>query len=149
MHNRYIAGNKHDSLLPKVHPSLDLTVTNDHCFGCHSRSGRISTNYEGWQETMLNEKDIKGKKGYRILQDKRVFEFVSDDIHHQKGMDCIDCHNSYEIMGDGTVYLHEENQVKTKCEDCHVVKTPVTLSYDSLDGESKKIAETIKAFSCR
>ncbi len=147
MHNRYIAGSKNDSLLPKVHPSLDLNASNDHCFGCHSRSGRISTNYEGWHETMLEEKDVKGKDGYRVLQDKRVFEFVSDDIHHQKGIDCIDCHNSYETMGDGKVYLHEENQVKTKCEDCHLVNEPELISYDSLDAESKKIVDILKLFS--
>ena len=38
---------------PKIHPQLSLNVTNNHCFGCHSRSGRISTNYEGWFETSI------------------------------------------------------------------------------------------------
>ncbi len=38
---------------PKLHPALTINADNGHCFGCHSRSGRISTNYEGWHE--LNE----------------------------------------------------------------------------------------------
>jgi len=41
-----LAENKGD--LIKAHPEISLKVTNNHCFGCHSRSGRISTNYEGW-----------------------------------------------------------------------------------------------------
>ena len=37
----------------KMHPSVSLTVSDNHCFGCHSRSGRISTNYQGWHETTI------------------------------------------------------------------------------------------------
>ncbi len=129
MHLAYLSGSKADSLLPSLHPSLDLNISNDHCFGCHSRSGRISTNYEGWHETLLNEEDVKGDTNYRVLQDKRVFEFVSDDVHHKLGMDCIDCHNSYEVMGDGETYLHEENAVKVRCEDCHFTEIPETIAY--------------------
>ena len=40
--------------LPNIHPQLSLNISNNHCFGCHSRSGRISTNYEGWFETLLS-----------------------------------------------------------------------------------------------
>ena len=35
---------------PKLHPGLDLKTTDDHCFGCHSRSGRIGASYAGWHE---------------------------------------------------------------------------------------------------
>ena len=125
----------------QVHPSLTLRVTNEHCFGCHSRSGRISTNYEGWHETQLSAKDISDKSGFRVLDDERVFKRVSEDIHHKAGLDCIDCHNSYEVMGDGKLYAHEEQQVKIRCEDCHFENNPPTVSYDRLDYESKKIVD--------
>ncbi len=46
---------------PKIHPQLSLNITNTHCFGCHSRSGRISTNYEGWFETLVNWDECKRK----------------------------------------------------------------------------------------
>jgi len=144
MHISYLTGAKHDSLLPLVHPSLDINVSNDHCFGCHSRSGRISTNYEGWHETLLDEADVENKDGYRVLQDKRVFEFVSADVHHQLGMECIDCHNSYEVMGDGQYYLHEENAVKILCEDCHLIEKHETVSYGEMDAEQKKIFDLRK-----
>lgn len=59
---------------PKIHPQLSLKVTNDHCFGCHSRSGRISTNYEGWFETLKRWEDVKGNDEYRLLMDDRFFK---------------------------------------------------------------------------
>ncbi|MEZ5082938.1 MAG: hypothetical protein R2750_05760 [Bacteroidales bacterium] len=143
-HLAYISGKKAEYLLPSIHPSLDLKITNDHCFGCHSGSGRISTNYEGWHETLFDESEVSGKEGYRILQDKRVFKFIAADVHHTAGLDCIDCHNSYEVMGDGNIYLHKEHAVKIRCEDCHFDDEPNTLTYAQLDAESKKIFDLRK-----
>jgi len=143
-HIAYLSGNKAEKLLPHLHPSLDILISNDHCFGCHSRSGRISTNFEGWHETLLDEKDVTGHTNYRVLQDKRVFEFISADVHHTAGMDCIDCHNSYEVMGDGNLYMHEESAVKIRCEDCHFNTKPETTTYDQLDAESKNIFDLRK-----
>ncbi len=128
---------KSDKLeLPVYHPSTDVFVTDNHCFGCHSRSSRISTNYEGWQETLLDEKEVEGKNGFRVLEDKRVYKYKGEDIHHNKGMLCIDCHSSHEVMGDGKSYSHEEQAVKVQCSDCHFKEKPNTIPYDSLDNES-------------
>ncbi len=122
-----------------IHPSLTINVTNDHCFGCHSRSGRISTNYEGWSETLLQQPNIKDTSHYRILDDGRVFEKAPQDIHNQKGMDCIDCHSSSEIMGDGNYYLHEEDQENVSCTDCHFNGKAQTINSGQADVESAKI----------
>ncbi len=142
--NTYNMSEKKDTALLKFHPSLSLNITNDHCFGCHSRSGRISTSYEGWHETSLDKEDIINKSGFRILEDDRIFTRVSDDVHHRKGLDCIDCHNSYELMGDDNSYHHKETQVKIQCEDCHFNKPPETKKYAELDKESVKIADLKK-----
>jgi len=123
------------------HPELSLNISNEHCFGCHSRSGRIATNYEGWHETQLKESDVTDWENYRILDDERVFEFIASDVHHESGMDCIDCHNSYETMGDGQKYIHEEFQVKIRCEDCHFEGRASTISADQLDKETYKILQ--------
>jgi len=134
-----------EKILPKIHPQLSLNISNDHCFGCHARSGRISTNYEGWFETLLNENEIKGRgeNNFRILKDGRVFQKTKDDVHHQAGMECIDCHVSLEIMGDGNSYEHMEEQVRIQCEDCHSKETQ-SISYGALDFESKKIVDLRK-----
>ncbi len=126
--------------LNHFHPTLSLQVTNEHCFGCHSRSGRISTNYEGWHETSLKPEDVKNKNGFRLLDDGRVFKFVQDDVHHKAGLACIDCHTSYEIMGDGISHNHKEEQITVQCSDCHS-KSHQSITLSEFDYESKKIAE--------
>jgi hypothetical protein len=121
------------------HPSTDIKVGNEKCFGCHSRSGRISTSYEGWHETNLEEEDIADEREFRVMKDKRVFEKIKPDIHHLAGMECIDCHPATDIMGNGEVYLHQEDAVQIACADCHQKIVAEMVSYDSLDRESKKL----------
>lgn len=124
----------------KIHPAIDLKVSNNHCFGCHSRSGRISTNYEGWHETLIDKVEMPMDTNYRLVEEARVFRFIQDDVHHRLKMDCIDCHNSYELMGDGSHYAHEEQQVDIACSDCHRNKTGQTVTFSQLDQESALIA---------
>lgn len=137
-HEMYVKYQK--KILPKVHPSLSLNITNDHCFGCHSRSGRLSTNYEGWHETLLKEKDVIGKKNYRILEDERVFTYVEDDVHHARGMACIDCHGSIDVMGYG-MFAHQEEAVQTVCEDCHTNEKPQTVLFDEMNPDDQRMLQ--------
>jgi hypothetical protein len=121
-----------------LHPSLDLHVADTHCFGCHSRSGRISTSYAGWHET-LEASPGQEPDGWRVLQDGRVFARQPEDVHHAAGLACIDCHTSREIMGDGRAHAHEEQALEVTCEDCHVAGIARTLGWEDLDEESRKI----------
>ncbi len=132
---------KPDSALLKFHPSLSLIITNNHCFGCHSRSGRISTSYEGWHETSFSKKDVGNDKNYRLLEDGRIFKMIKPDVHYEAGLVCVDCHISYEVMGDGKFYEHKEEQIIVKCEDCHSLEKQETMTLDDFDYESGKIAE--------
>ncbi len=128
-----------DTALVRFHPSLDLNISNEHCFSCHNRSGRISTAYEGWHETLLDADSVLTDTNFRILGDGRVFKFIKSDIHHQKGMLCIDCHASYEVMGDGRAYAHKEQAVRIQCQDCHTHGPVNSTGYDDLDMETRKI----------
>jgi hypothetical protein len=121
------------------HPQLNLNISDEHCFGCHSRSGRISLNYGGWHETLLEGEDIPEEGRFKTLDDKRVLEYIGEDIHHQKGMTCIDCHISAELMGDGQLFAHKEEQLKIRCEDCHFSGKAKTGRYPDFNAESKKI----------
>lgn len=132
------------SEFPKLHPQLSLKISNNHCFSCHSRSGRISTNYEGWFETLLNWDEVKENKEFRLLMDGRVFQKADEDVHHKAGMECIDCHVSMEIMGDGNLYQHMDEQLKVQCVDCHS-KEVRSIGYNQLDFESKKIVDLRKS----
>ncbi|MCX7876601.1 MAG: hypothetical protein N2321_10605 [Melioribacteraceae bacterium] len=127
--------------LTKFHPNIDIKINNSHCFGCHSRSGRISLSYDGWHETLYKPEDVKSKIGFRVLDDGRVVKQIQKDIHSEKGLLCVDCHNSYEIMGDGNYYLHKEEQLQIQCIDCHLIDNPKTKKINEFDFESKKIAE--------
>ena len=132
---------KPDSALLNFHPSLTLNITNDHCFGCHSRSGRISTSYEGWHETDLTKEIVGDDPNYRLLEDGRIFKMIEPDIHYKAGLVCIDCHISYEVMGDGNFYEHKEEQILVTCEDCHSAEKHENITLQEFDYESQKIAE--------
>ena len=128
--------NNNDTTYLQYHASISLQVSDEHCFGCHSRSGRISTNYEGWHETILTVDEAPKNPQYRIVEENRVFRYINEDAHHQLGINCIDCHNSYELMGDGTYYAHEEEQVNIQCGDCHLTNNPKLVEHNQLDQES-------------
>ena len=128
-----------EKIIHRFHPDVNLNITGNHCFGCHSRSGRIATNFEGWFETNLKPQDVKGKDGYRTLMDERVFEKKEADVHYDMGMTCVDCHLSSEVMGDGNTYLHKENAVKINCADCHPANEFTYAGGDKVDIESSKI----------
>ncbi len=132
--------NVNDTMYLNFHPSISMKVTNQHCFGCHSRSGRISTNYEGWHETTLEVDEMPLDNNHRLVEESRVFRFVSEDIHHELGLSCIDCHNSFEMMGDGNYYAHQEEQTTISCEDCHFDGEPNIISAEDIDSESAIIA---------
>ena len=125
--------------LPVMHPSADIYVTDNHCFGCHSRSSRISTGYMGWSETLLDDLPEKDQEGYKVFEDKRIYRYEGEDVHHSKGLLCIDCHSSHEVMGDGKEYLHEESAVKLTCSDCHYKESPLTVAHEELDAESQLV----------
>jgi hypothetical protein len=112
--------------IPRRHPTFSIAVGNVACFGCHSRSGRISTNYEGWHELRDAPSDAaqladarSPTPQYRLLDDGRFFTRVTPDAHQARGMDCIDCHTAGEVMGTGSVVSHARDQVQIRCEDCH------------------------------
>ncbi len=129
----------HKIEVPTIHPSTDIHITNTHCYGCHSRSSRISTNYMGLHETLKTEDEIIGNDNYTVATDGRVYSHQQEDIHHSKGMLCIDCHTSHEVMGDGNDYLHEEDAVKLQCSDCHYKDKPNTITHENMDTESQLV----------
>lgn len=130
---------------PKEHPDISIKINDKSCFGCHSRSGRISTNYEGWHETQIEQDKFNqlDKQNFRLLEDGRVFKKVQPDVHFTAGMSCIDCHSGSEVMGDGKAYSHEEEAVKIRCEDCHT-QNPSIIDSTKFDLESIKILSLMK-----
>lgn len=130
----YLASGK--QVLPSFHPATDIQVGDTHCFGCHSRSSRISTNYMGWQETLSHLQEVEGDPAYKAFKDGRIYKRQPEDVHHASGMLCVDCHGVKDVMGDGRSYTHEEQAVHLACVDCHYKEEPNTIDFDRLDRES-------------
>jgi hypothetical protein len=132
------------SSAPRHHPDISIHVHQQACFGCHSRSGRIATNYEGWHETPMDEATAQTKPGwparFRLLADGRVFEKHPADVHFEKGMTCIDCHLASEVMSDGAAHAHERDAVKISCADCHAPGATPAKGFSQLDAETQQIA---------
>lgn len=122
------------------HARISIDVPSTRCFGCHSRSGRISMNYEGWHETVLDYRSVDpADRSVSILADGRVVERAPADVHHEAGMECIDCHTSRETMGDGVLHLHQEQAVESTCSSCHVQGDPLVVSWTGLTEEDRRI----------
>ena len=128
---------------PLHHPDISHHLATLACFGCHSRSGRISTNYEGWHETELTPALAAASQApagkYRLLEDGRVMEHCASDVHFKAGMACTDCHLAREVMGDGQAHAHGEEAISIACRDCHRTTPPKTGSVDDLDSETQTL----------
>jgi hypothetical protein len=93
---------------------------NDVCLRCHNRSGRVAFTYQGLHDgNNCLVPTRNGLPGPEIISGARNITFITGDIHFTKGMDCIDCHTSRDIMGDGYAYENMYYQTETRCEDCH------------------------------
>jgi hypothetical protein len=106
--------------LKKAHPLITAKVDQTSCIRCHNRSGRIGLSYIGiFESEGYGTPYEKGTVSSKQLPGARFYLEIADDIHHRKGMQCIDCHTRNEIMGDGTSYAHYEEQLEISCEVCH------------------------------
>jgi hypothetical protein len=104
----------------KLHPLITAKVQTANCVRCHNRSGRIGLSYMGLFESEgYGTPYEKGGLNSRQLPGARFYLEIADDVHHSKGMECIDCHTRNEIMGDGTSYAHYEDQLEISCNMCH------------------------------
>ena len=90
------------------------------CARCHSRSGRIAFSYQGVYDGNNGMVPInRGEGGAVMASGARNLVHIAPDVHFAAGMECIDCHTSRDVMGDGFAYRAMYLQTETACEDCH------------------------------
>ncbi|MDY6988199.1 MAG: selenite/tellurite reduction operon c-type cytochrome ExtM [Thermodesulfobacteriota bacterium] len=90
------------------------------CFRCHNRSGRIALSYQGLNDgNNAMVPTCEGRPGPMLISGSRNVVRMNADIHYVRGMDCIDCHTSRDVMGDGYAYENMHDQTEISCEDCH------------------------------
>lgn len=123
-----------------LHPFITSKVPTENCLRCHNRSGRIGLSYIGIYESEgYGTPYVKGRMSPKKLPGDRFYQELPADIHHQKGMACIDCHTQNEIMGDGTSYVRYEDAVEIQCITCHTAGRPGTTRKNNQLNNIKEI----------
>jgi len=122
----------------KIHPLITMNVTDTNCIRCHNRSGRIGLAYIGvFESEGYGTPYEAGKLSSKQMPGERFYLELADDIHHRRGMSCIDCHTRDEVMGDGTSYAHYEDQLEISCEVCHRAEPGLTRKNNELTNVEK------------
>jgi hypothetical protein len=90
------------------------------CTRCHNRSGRIALSYQGLYDGNNALVPTRGgEAGPEMTSGARSLTHITPDVHFAAGMECIDCHTSRDVMGDGFNYRNMYQQTEITCEDCH------------------------------
>jgi hypothetical protein len=99
------------------------------------------------ESTQYGTPFVNGGLSDEKLGDGRFVWKLVPDIHHEKGMGCIDCHTGQDTMGDGTIHTHMKDQIEIRCEDCHGSheKAPRTMIVDSADRLVQTLARNLPA----
>lgn len=131
---------------PLIH-KFTAAVPTVQCVRCHS-GNREGTNYLGMAEhdyeKMYRSPRVKGgipPTLYGIEQ-----HFIKQDIHGERGMACIDCHNQSEVEGDGKSYDVGHQAVKVRCQDCHGTPTSMPKT-KAADAAAVKVAKSNPNYS--
>ncbi|MHC4959060.1 MAG: hypothetical protein ACYTGN_11870 [Planctomycetota bacterium] len=94
------------------------------CTVCHALDANIGMSFRGLAQLppgVPGGPDVPGttnkrSQGQFFLNDPRI---CPPDIHHERGMHCIDCHTGADTMGDGNIYGVMEYGVGVDCSTCH------------------------------
>jgi hypothetical protein len=115
------------------------------CFRCHNRSGRIALSYQGLYDGNNGLVPTRnGLPGPVMASGNRNLTHIAADVHFAAGMDCIDCHTSRDVMGDGYSYQNMYLQTEISCEDCHGGKE--VPRYREIDRENDEAVRESKQY---
>jgi hypothetical protein len=114
-----------DSSITKNEPGhpvkheITTAIPTSQCLLCHNDGGaRIGLSYVGLSVTDATIEPKAGALGDEVVFGAHVVH-VPPDVHFRVGMDCIDCHNTVDVHGDGNLYSRRETGVGIRCETCH------------------------------
>lgn len=103
------------------------------CATCHNGDASIGLSFQGLAQLPPGAPGGPEIPGTTDVLRHRAF-YIDDpaitppDVHHERGMSCIDCHTENDVMGDGQLHGAMEHAVEISCQDCHgSFRTPATL----------------------
>lgn len=104
---------------PKVH-GLTADIPDSQCLKCHQ------PNYAGSDAHGLFERDYDSFFQEAILGNRPAHEYtqgavhsLAQDVHTQRGLQCVDCHSRDDVMGDGRPAAFALDSPGTSCQECH------------------------------
>jgi len=116
------------------------------CSRCHNRSGRIALSYQGLYDGNNGLVPTSGGEGGPLMTSgARNLTHIAPDVHFAAGLECIDCHTSRDVMGDGFAYSTMYRQTETACEDCHGSGRAVPL-YREITHENDEVLRESKQY---
>lgn len=103
---------------------MTASPTTQTCTSCHYGDASIGLHFRGLSQLPPGAPggpDIDGTTDTLL---NRAFylkdpEVCPPDVHHERGMHCIDCHTLGDVMGDGELHGQMEHAVEISCEACH------------------------------
>ncbi len=112
-----------DPTISKVEPGhptihrIDRLVADAQCLTCHRDEGLgIGWNFVGWLSR------APGENAQAQLGRAGTLP-VTPDVHAAAGMACIDCHDTWDVHGDGHVHSRGRTAVGIRCSSCHGTRT--------------------------
>ncbi len=128
----------------KIHPlrhEITIKIPAQQCNHCHTRGKRIGTTYVGMFEydykTDHAAPPFNEEGDFQDLLYTKDYLNVRPDLHFERGMECVDCHTSVDVHGDGNVYPTTLHQVEIECHDCH--GTPAHYPWELPVGYGERI----------
>jgi len=93
------------------------------CTHCHTRGRRIGTTFVGMFEyDYVTDGHAPPFDEHAKPQETlftKEYLHVRKDVHFERGMECVDCHTSIDVHGDGNIYPATVYQAEITCYDCH------------------------------
>jgi hypothetical protein len=108
---------------PRKH-EMTSAIPTDTCTRCHYGDANIGLAYRGLAQLVPGQPagpDVPGTTGER----KNGVFYMNDpaitppDVHHERGMHCVDCHTARDAMGDGVLHANMDHAVEIECSSCH------------------------------
>ena len=114
-----------DKAIPKdqkdrpVAHRITIKIPEIQCIHCHNRGGRTGVSFIGTMESDAYGTPWTESGGKQPKLHGKNYNYLSKNVHFEKGMTCIDCHTAQELHGDGNIYGKKEDAVEIECTDCH------------------------------
>jgi hypothetical protein len=111
---------------------LTVAIPFTTCNHCHNRGA-----YDVAALT-FTPRDLSGAQGLPASQARAAELYPQGSTHYaicEYRLDCIDCHTANEVMGDGDIYLSQQDAVRVRCRTCHgtLEEPPQTVTLDDVN----------------